>query len=325
MDILKYTNKNILVVGDVMLDSYYFGSVERLSPEAPVPICDIINKTNKLGGSANVALNIKKLNNNPILISVIGYNDKSDIFLNLLKENDIDTSFIIKSKNRITTNKIRVIGNDHHLIRIDEESKNDLNNKDLNCIIKNINKVIKNIDTILIQDYDKGVINKKLIRYLINISKQYNIPIICDPKIKNFKFYKGIELIKPNFSEFKKGMKIEISLNEIELSKYCKKLHKEQNIKTIMITLSKYGIYISKNDNGYHQEWVRTNEIEVSDVSGAGDSVIAVLSFLIHSDLSIIDISKICNIAGGMVCKEVGVVPIFIDDLQKEISKEFIY
>lgn len=313
-----FKNKNILIIGDVMLDSYLFGNVDRISPEAPVPIVDIINKKIKLGGAANVASNIKNLGGTPILCSIIGNDESGNILLSLLRELKISTGWIHQSKNRITTNKTRIIGNNHQMLRFDEEIKYDLG-EDKRTLLQMIyeNFQYNKIDCILFQDYDKGIINEEVINYVIEYSKKLNIPIVVDPKKNNFLFYKNVTLFKPNLKELKEGLNLtNLSRSEI-LEKGSNILH-ENGIEIVFITLSEDGIFVS-----YKEEENIINKIipgiprSVVDVSGAGDTVVSVVSMLLN-DIGIEEIAKIANLAGGIVCEEVGVVPINKEKLLNE-------
>ena len=303
-----------------MLDSYLFGNVERISPEAPVPIIDIINKENKLGGAANVASNIKNLGGTPILCSVIGKDQSAEIFLSLLKNMNISVDYIYQADNRITTNKTRVIGNNHQMLRIDEEIKSELNIKDQENFSTLINKALsQKIDCILFQDYDKGVINENIINKVTINAGFLKIPILVDPKKNNFAFYKNVNLFKPNFKELKDGLNISISNKEQALEIGSKILH-EKGIEIVFITLSENGIFVSyKKDNEIINKIIPGTARQVVDVSGAGDTCISIVSLLL-GDLDIEKIAKIANIAGGMVCEEVGVVPINKEKLIREIN-----
>ena len=298
-----------------MLDSYLFGNVSRISPEAPVPIVDILKRENKLGGAANVATNIKNLGGTPILCSIVGKDQNGKIFLSELEKLNIKTDYIFQSENRITTVKTRIIGNNHQMLRIDEEVTNELNGEQ-DKILSLINDIIDNekIDCILFQDYDKGVINKKIIKTVVKIATKLNIPITVDPKKKNFSNYKGVTLFKPNLKEFKEGMSTD------SLKKGAKKLH-NNDIKIVFITLSEDGIFISyKKNNKIINKIIPGTSRDIVDVSGAGDTVISVASMLLN-DIDIEKIADISNIAGGIVCEEIGVVPINLNKLLKEKNK----
>jgi rfaE bifunctional protein kinase chain/domain len=316
-----FKNKNILIIGDVMLDSYLFGKVERISPEAPVPVIDILTKENKLGGAANVAANIKNLGGTPILCSIIGDDINGEIFLGLLKNISISNKFIYQSKTRKTTTKTRIIGNGHQMLRIDEEIKDELETNQINLFLHTIDNVFMSnkIDCVLFQDYDKGILNEYIIDYVIKCSKKLNIPIIVDPKKKNFSFYKDITLFKPNFKEFKEGLNLTNS-NKKELLEIGAKILHSKGIEIVFITLSEDGIFISyKKDNETISKIIPGKIINVVDVSGAGDVVCSIVSMLIN-DINIEEIAKIANIAGGMACEEIGVVSINKDELIKELN-----
>lgn len=313
-----FKNKNILIIGDVMLDTYLFGNVERISPEAPVPIVDFISKDIKLGGAANVAINIKNLGGTPILCSVIGNDDKSTTFISILRNMNIITDYIYKSENRITTDKIRIIGNNHQMLRVDQEIRTDLNSdeeKFLSIIFEALEN--KKIDCILFQDYDKGVINQNIINIIVEKAKLLNIPITVDPKKKNFLSYNNVTLFKPNFKEFKEGLNINLTNKNEMLEKGAEILH-SKGIEIVFITLSEDGIFLSyKKDNKIINKIIPGIPRDVIDVSGAGDTVISVASMLLN-DIDIEEIAKIANMAGGIVCEEIGVVPIDKNKLLKE-------
>ena len=316
-----FRNKKILIIGDVMIDSYLFGNVERVSPEAPVPIIDIELKQDKLGGAANVATNIKNLGGTPILCSVIGKDQKGDIFLSILKDMEIETDYIYQSEHRITTVKTRIIGNsgsgNHQMLRIDEEVKTDLH--DQNELLSLIDKVLEKeiIDCILFQDYDKGVLNEFNIKIITEKAKSLNIPTIVDPKKKNFAHYKNVNLFKPNFKEFREGLNL-TGLNKLEMLEAGAKILHKKGIEIVFITLSEDGIFISYKKNKKSIRIVVPGvSRDVVDVSGAGDTVISVVSMLLN-DMNIEEIAKIANLAGGIVCEEIGVVSINKDKLLKE-------
>jgi rfaE bifunctional protein kinase chain/domain len=323
-----FRNKKILIIGDVMIDSYLFGNVERVSPEAPVPIIDIELKQDKLGGAANVAANIKNLGGTPILCSVIGKDQKGDTFLSILKDMEIKTDYIYQSEHRITTVKTRIIGNsgsgNHQMLRIDEEIKTVLH--DQNKLLSLIDSVLEKetIDCILFQDYDKGILNELNINIITEKVKSLKIPTIADPKKKNFAHYKNVNLFKPNFKEFKEGMVKEglniDSLDRVALLENGAKILHKRGIEIIFVTLSEDGIFISyKKNNKIINKIIPGIKRNIVDVSGAGDSVISVISILL-GDLDIEKIAEIANIVGIMACEEIGVVSINKDKLMNEIS-----
>jgi len=306
----KFKHFNILIIGDVMIDSYLWGKVDRISPEAPVPVISRTKIENRLGGAANVALNIKSLGANPILCSVIGKDEKAPILLELLDKSNMSRVGILSREGRTTTIKTRVICDNHHLLRIDEETTNSINLEIEQEFVKIIKKIVSQtkIDAIIFQDYDKGVITPNIINSVVQISKEFKIPTLVDPKKRNFHNFKEVTLFKPNFKELAEGLKLDIKKNDFEaLHSASLRLQQEQDIKIVMTTLSELGVYISEN-NHYHQ--IPAEIRDIADVSGAGDTVISTASLCLAADLKPNEIAWISNIAGGLVCERVGVVPI---------------
>nr|MBA3972145.1 D-glycero-beta-D-manno-heptose-7-phosphate kinase [Bacteroidota bacterium] len=246
-DTFKAFNKlNVLIIGDVMIDAYMWGSVNRISPEAPVPIVAINKKENRLGGAANVALNIQAMGANAILCSVIGNDEGSEILIDLLKKQKLSAKGILKSKNRVTTVKTRVISSNHQMLRVDEEIETAIDSKDESALIAIIKKLItsEKVDVIIFEDYDKGAITPEVIKAIVDLAKQKKIPTVVDPKKKNFMAYTDITLFKPNIKELKEGLKIDFDHNNIkQLEKTVDGFIKKQNIQQALITLSEKGIY----------------------------------------------------------------------------------
>ncbi|MDP8229362.1 MAG: PfkB family carbohydrate kinase, partial [Candidatus Electryoneaceae bacterium] len=319
-----FNNLNVLIIGDVMIDAYLWGNVERISPEAPVPIVSVTKREERLGGAANVALNVKSMGANPILCSVIGNDEKGKTFTQLLKKLEMETIGIIKSKNRITTTKFRVIGNKNHMLRGDEEDSSDLSLSDIDKLVKNLRSIIKSkkIDIIILQDYDKGILTSKLIPKVIQLAADNQIPISVDPKRKNFNSYKNITLFKPNLKELKEGSNVDFNHEDIrEMNQVVLKLQDTQNIKNALITLSEDGIYISaKAGKQRFIHSIPAHRRAISDVSGAGDTVISVASLCLAMNCNPFEIASISNLAGGLVCEEVGVVPVNKEKLLIEVS-----
>jgi rfaE bifunctional protein kinase chain/domain len=321
----NFKNNKILIIGDVMIDTYLIGKVERISPEAPVPIVDIEDNIKKLGGAANVAMNIKELGATPIICSVIGKDNQGYELENLFKSNGLNSKYLYKTKNRKTTQKIRVIGNHVQMLRIDDESKCDVENGTFEKLKENIiiSLAENHFDGIIFQDYDKGVITNKLIEYIVRLSKKKNIPLFIDPKVKNFDNYTYASIFKPNFNELKKGLKEErLNINRWEeIKPFVEKLMKERDIETFYTTIGDKGMLVSyfENNKIIHKH-IEGQKRNVADVSGAGDTVISVAGLLTINNVDKIEIARIANIAGGIVCEKVGVVPINKKELLKEIS-----
>ncbi len=324
----SFSNQKILIIGDVMVDSYLWGTVERISPEAPVPVVSVKKRANRLGGAANVALNIKALGAEPILCSVIGNDQKGDDFINLLKNDNLSIQGIHKSSKRITTTKFRVIGNNTQMLRVDEEITSDLDKDDEKQLISIITKLLEqeNIDAVIFQDYNKGINTKDLIQKIISRANELNTPVIVDPKKINFNTYKNVTLFKPNLKELKEGLNIDFNVTNInELANATHLLHKNQNIKIVLTTLSEAGIFISSftKNNKLITHSIPAHVRSIADVSGAGDTVISVASLCLSLNLPPEIIASISNLAGGIVCEEVGVVPINKEKLMNEVLKIF--
>lgn len=325
VNLFKNFNKlNVLIIGDVMIDSYYYGEVNRISPEAPVPIVSVNRKDNRLGGAANVALNIKALGANPILCSVIGNDTAAKKLTQLLEKENLSTEGIVNSNERITTVKTRVIGNKHQVLRVDSEDETPLSATENINLTNAINSLINNkdVDVIVFQDYDKGVITSSLIKEIITLSNIKNIPTAVDPKKRNFSDYKNATLFKPNLKELKEGLNIEIDpSNSKEVEAAIDQLNNRQHNKINFITLSEHGVLI-KDKNGKKQ--ISAHVRSIADVSGAGDTVISVAALCLALNQPISMIAEIANLSGGLVCESVGVVPIDKDQLLSEAIENLI-
>jgi len=320
----NFNKLNVLIIGDVMIDAYYFGKVDRISPEAPVPIVSVNKKESRLGGAANVALNIKALGANPILCTIIGDDEKGKSFNKLLKTEKLSTNGIISSNERITTVKTRIIGNKHQVLRVDSENNHPLSEKEYSKLYQSITTIIENntIDVVIFQDYDKGIITQKLIEEVIHICNNNNIPTAIDPKKINLSFYKNVTLFKPNLKELKEGLNIEINPSTIvEIEAAIDLLNTTQKNKINFITLSEFGVFIKDGNSKKH---IPSHERNISDVSGAGDTVISVASLCLALNQPIEMIAEIANLAGGLVCENIGVVPIDKDQLLSEAIAKLI-
>ncbi|MFO0323336.1 MAG: bifunctional heptose 7-phosphate kinase/heptose 1-phosphate adenyltransferase [Bacteroidota bacterium] len=317
----SFNNLNVLIIGDVMVDSYMWGKVNRISPEAPVPIVTITKKEKRLGGAANVALNIQAMGANPILCSVIGIDLEGQNFLELLKNQKLSQKGILKSRTRITTEKTRVIGNNTQLLRIDEEEDEDITLSETQQLITLISYIIQHekIDCILFEDYNKGLITPKLISKVVELAKSKGIPTCVDPKKKNFNTYKGVTLFKPNLKELREGLKMDISSDNInELQRAISSFRVKQKFETALVTMAEKGVIINSRSVKEHTP---AHVRSIADVSGAGDTVISISSLLLALQVNPIIIAHISNLAGGLVCEQIGVVPINKDQLLEESLK----
>ncbi|MFW5706076.1 MAG: bifunctional heptose 7-phosphate kinase/heptose 1-phosphate adenyltransferase [Bacteroidota bacterium] len=320
----RFKKLNILIIGDVMIDSYLWGRVERISPEAPVPIVAVNKRASRLGGAANVALNVKALGARPLLCSVIGNDDKADTFQRLLKENNMYEGGIYRSDNRITTTKFRVIGNNAQMLRVDEEMEHPLIDSDRQAFEKLLTSIFEQeqIDAVIFQDYDKGVITPALITAVRDMAAQKNIPVAIDPKRRNFDQYRHLTLFKPNLKELRDGLGIDFLKNDLDmLRKAVRTLHEKQQLEIILSTLSDEGVFISRknNDGTYTDLHIPAHLRSIADVSGAGDTVVSMATLCLALGLPDYDIAALSNLAGGQVCESVGVVPVDRDKLNREI------
>lgn len=317
----SFNKLNVLIVGDVMLDSYVWGTVNRISPEAPVPIVAAQKRENRLGGAANVALNIKAMGAKPILCSVIGNDSNGKLFSQLIKKEKLTAEGIIIVDDRPTTSKTRIIGNHHQMLRIDEEVTNAISDAQSKKLFQLISKIIstKKIDALIFEDYDKGVLSKNLIEELIKLAKKNSIPTSVDPKKNNFLAYKNVTLFKPNLRELKEGLKLETDLSVPKnLKNAIQLLSKTLNCSICLITLSERGIYISQSKSEY---WLPAHIRTISDVSGAGDTVIAVATLCLAAQSSLEFMAALANLAGGLVCEKLGVVSVDKQQLLEEAKQ----
>lgn len=306
----SFNKLNVLIIGDVMIDNYLWGKVDRISPEAPVPIVSVQKKESRLGGAANVAINVQALGANPILCAVIGGDANGRAFLDLLQQMNMSSEGLFQSNDRPTTVKTRVIGNNHQMLRVDEEKEEDINASEKKQLINRVTAIInrKKIDVIIFEDYDKGLISKSLIDQVIKLARQKNISVAADPKKRNFNLYRHIDLFKPNLKELRDGMKIDLEKNNIdELKSAVKKLSAEHDIKNTLVTLSDLGVFIS---NDSVEKIIPAHFRNITDVSGAGDTVISVAALCLASGADAVTMASLANLAGGLVCEKVGVVPI---------------
>jgi len=321
----SFNNLNVLIIGDVMIDSYLWGKVNRISPEAPVPIVTVSKKETRLGGAANVALNIQAMGANPILCSVIGVDAEGQGFLDLLKKQRLSQKGILKIRDRVTTVKTRVIGNNSQLIRVDEETEEDITQSETNQLLTLISYIIQHekIDVIIFEDYNKGLITPRLISKVVELSKSKGIPTCVDPKKKNFLSYKGVSLFKPNLKELREGLKIDVSPDNInELQRAISSFRVKQKFETALVTLAEIGIITNSRKVKEH---LPAHIRSIADVSGAGDTVISVAALCRAMECHDILTAALSNLSGGLVCEQVGVVPVNKEQLLEEALKlEFI-
>ena len=304
-----YTKKNILVIGDIILDAYEFGKVDRISQEAPVPIVSIDRKSHKPGGAANVALNLSGLGVNVELIGIAGDDNNHDELQGCFKHNHNISLHLVKDKSRPTSVKTRIIADGKQVARLDEEKTNDINSE-LEQELKNIFDLkFADTDGIIIEDYNKGTLTKDVISYVINVAAKQNIPVYVDPKQNNYDAYKGVRLFKPNLIEFNAIVR-DKKFGELPESGFSFK--KYINCEILLLTLGADGMSLYHNDN---LDQIPTKARKVYDVSGAGDTVIATFAINDICGVEPLQSSFIANLAAGRVCEEIGVFPITVVSL----------
>ncbi len=314
-----FAGKRIAVIGDMMLDGYFWGEVKRISPEAPVPVVEIEKEFNRFGGAANVALNIKTLNAIPFPIGVIGKDNEGEMFASLMNEAGVSNDGIIIDESRPTTSKTRVIANNQHVVRIDKESKKDVDEEVENKIFETFASNVKNFDAVILQDYNKGVLTESLIKKIISLANENNLIVTVDPKFTNFFEYRNVTVFKPNRKETEDAFGVKIK-NDEDVEHYGKELIKKLNSKYVLLTLGEQGVALF--GDGEEVKKIPTKARSVADVSGAGDTVISTLTVALTAGADIYEAAYLANFAGGLVCEEVGIVAISIDKLFQEVIDE---
>lgn len=316
----QFSTKNIIIIGDMMIDTYIKGKVSRISPEAPVPVVNFDSKEHRLGGAANVALNIKALGAKPFILSVVGEDDNAKLMEKLINENHLPKDGLMFSSERVTTVKTRIIGNNQQLIRIDSEDAKNISKGLEFAIVERLKEIASKdkIDAIILQDYNKGVLTPEVIKNVIEFANKKDIPTAVDPKKENFLAYKNVSLFKPNLKELKEGLDVDFDFSHENNEAFLGAISSLKDILTpkyTFITLSEFGVFINeKESNHFIPAHLRT----ITDVSGAGDTVISVAALCLACDLKPELIAEISNLAGGLVCEKVGVVSIDKKQLMQE-------
>jgi len=312
---------HIAVIGDVMIDNYYWGRVDRISPEAPVPVVDIYRKESRLGGAANVALNCAALGAKVSLLSVTGNDPEGQLLCNMLDENHISPRLVRSSPQRITTSKTRILSRNQQMMRLDTELTEDLQLQDEHAFIDTTLRFLQTEkpDVLIFQDYNKGVLKENIIEKVLVHAKNLGILTAVDPKCKNFFTYRGVDIFKPNLHEVREGLKI--SLPEISLpalQEVHTLLHQSLQHHISFITLSEKGVFYQ---GAGHAALIPSHLRNIADVSGAGDTVIAVAAMVYALTRNAETMAAWSNIAGGLVCEELGVKPIDKNKLFAEIKR----
>ncbi len=314
----SFSSLKVGVIGDVMLDTYMWGKVDRISPEAPVPVVSLQKKEYRIGGAGNVALNCRSLAAQVTMLSVTGNDEEAVMLKKLLDESEIDTSYMLFSARRITTNKTRIISRNQQMMRLDAETADDLDKELQDQLIEKIILYISNEepDVIIFEDYNKGVLTEKLITDIIQVCKNKGVITSVDPKRKNFFTYKGVDIFKPNLNEVKEGLNLMVDEITVPvLENIHSELIRYLGHSISFITLSEKGVFYQQDKAGHI---IPSHMRNVADVSGAGDTVIAVASLVYTATKDIKLMAGIANIAGGLVCEEVGTVTVNKEKLLKE-------
>ncbi len=307
----KSKGKKIAIIGDVMLDKYVYGTISRISPEAPVPVVDIDNTEYKLGGAANVANNIKALDAEPILIGVIGNDYDSKHYLDVMRSLGLSTIGIIKDTSRPTTAKTRVIAHSQHVLRVDNEVTEDVSSTSRKKILEFFKKNVKSFEAVILQDYNKGVLTEELISELIAVSKKNHKPVYVDPKFRNFFAYKDVTIFKPNRKETADILAMKID-GEESIKDAGRILIDKLNCEYLVLTRGEKGMMLfDKEKNKTVILNIPTIARKVADVSGAGDTVISTIAVMLAGGASIVEAVMLANQAAGIVCEEVGIIPIY--------------
>jgi rfaE bifunctional protein kinase chain/domain len=314
-----FNSLRVLVIGDVMLDSYVWGKVERISPEAPVPVVNVQKREYRLGGAGNVLLNVQSLGAEAIVCSVIGTDSSGDLLKSTLIEKGLNCEGLIRSEKRITTIKERIIAGSQQVVRIDTETDKPVSESETTQLIAKAKELIPSCQVIIFEDYDKGVLTAESIAAITDFANEHNVPTVVDPKKRNFLSYNNTTLFKPNLKELREGLKVDFNVdNSEELLETVQQLKAVLNVKGAMITLSERGVYIDFQDE-IHK--LPAHIRKIADVSGAGDTVISIAACCVALGLSPKRIAEISNLGGGLVCESVGVVPIDKELLKTEALK----
>lgn len=300
-----------------MIDRYLYGRVSRVSPEAPVPVVHWQGSEDRLGGAANVALNIRALGATPHLCSVLGEDENGRRFTELLPPQGIAGDGLLHSKDRVSTVKTRVIAQSQHLLRVDQEDTHALTANEEEALLERFYRIVREqpIDVLIFQDYNKGVLTPSLIESIIEEAKRRGIPTAVDPKFDNFWAFRGVTLFKPNLREIQHQLDLPIQLELADLQKAAAEIRRRLHHQFSLITLSERGLFIEADRDG---SIIPTQPRTIADVCGAGDTVISVAALALALELPLQDMARLANLAGGQVCEKVGVVPVDKAQLQGE-------
>lgn len=311
-----FNNLRVLIIGDVMLDSYVWGRVERISPEAPVPVVNVVRREYRLGGAGNVLLNVQALGAEAIICSVIGIDEPGDRLMGQLTERCLTCNGLIRSPSRITTIKERIIAGSQQVVRVDTETDKLITHDERAQLVAKAKELIPTCQVVIFEDYDKGVLDTQAIAEITAFANAQGIPTVVDPKKRNFLHYNNTTLFKPNLKELREGLKIEFDVdNTVDFQRAVDTLKEQLQVGGCLITLSERGVYIDFNEE---QHRLPAHLRTISDVSGAGDTVISIAACCVALQQTPRRVAGLSNLGGGLVCESVGVVPIDKARLKEE-------
>ena len=316
----NFEKAKILVVGDFILDQFIWGQVDRISPEAPVPVVKVDRESYMLGGALNVAYNIVTLKGSVFPAGVVGRDVLGRMLMKVMRTNAVDSGGVIYDRSRPTTQKTRIIAHSQQVVRFDREVVNDIDSKDQKKILKYVHKKIRDVNGVIIADYGKGAITPALIRGILKLAKLHKKFVLVDPKEKNFPFYKGVTVITPNRKEAYSGLGSQHNTNGLNIEQVGVKLLKKLNCQAVLVTLGEEGMTLfEKNQKAIR---IPTAAQEIFDVSGAGDTVVAVFTLSLASGAKMKEAAFISNLAAGIVVGKLGTATVSPQELIDSFPKE---
>ncbi|TAE30437.1 MAG: D-glycero-beta-D-manno-heptose-7-phosphate kinase [Cytophagales bacterium] len=316
-----FDNLRVLIIGDVMLDSYVWGRVERISPEAPVPVVNVVRRELRLGGAGNVLLNVQALGAEAIICSVIGTDEPGDRLVGQLSERNLNCEGLIRSDSRITTIKERIIAGSQQVVRVDTETDKLITVDERTQLVARAKALIPSCQVVIFEDYDKGVLSAEAIAEITTFANEQGVPTVVDPKKRNFLSYQHTTLFKPNLKELREGLKLDFDVDDpTDFGRAVDALKEQLQVKGALITLSERGVFIDYNNE---QHRLPAHLRKISDVSGAGDTVISIAACCVALRQPPQIIAALSNLGGGLVCESVGVVPIDKSRLKQEALLEY--
>ncbi|MDR3256963.1 MAG: D-glycero-beta-D-manno-heptose-7-phosphate kinase [Endomicrobium sp.] len=323
MNLLKlissFKKQTVLIVGDVMIDKFIWGKVKRISPEAPVPIVEVTKETEVLGGAANVANNIITLGSKAFIVSAIGEDITGKSLITMLLEKGINSDYLVCDPYRPTILKTRIIAASQQVVRVDKEIKGHFEYHTELKIIKNIEELIPKVNAVVISDYGKGVIIPKVLKRVISLARKYKIPVTVDPKIEHFKKYKKVTTITPNEKEAIEGMGAKNIKTDEAIAILGKKILKTLNSDSVLITRGEKGMTLIQSNNKITN--IPTRAKEVYDVTGAGDTVISIMTLALAAKADLVSAAEVANFAAGIVVGKLGTATTNQQELKKIIME----